>query len=128
MTLITHGRNLVGAVLGKGHRALDLAVTQAVPRHEEQGEHPAQHALRGVRSGSDPARVLLAAQTNVAVDNVLEGLVKCGDAEREGVLRVGSLKRISAAVLPDFSQDHVYLHFHGRGAADREDASPNPDH
>ena len=31
-------------------------------------------------------------------------------------------------MLPDFSQDHVYLHFHGRGAADREDASPNPGH
>ena len=35
---------------------------------------------------------------------------------------------ISAAVLPDFSQKHVYLHFHGRGATGREDANPHPDH
>lgn len=31
---------------------------------------------------------------------------------------------ISAAVLPDFSQKHAYLHFHGRGGT--EDANPNP--
>lgn len=29
---------------------------------------------------------------------------------------------ITAAVLPEFSQQHVYLHFHGRGGPDREDA------
>jgi len=29
---------------------------------------------------------------------------------------------ISAAVLPEFVQKHVYLHFHGRGGPDREDA------
>ncbi len=29
---------------------------------------------------------------------------------------------ISAVTLPNFSQQHVYLHFHGRGGPDREDA------
>lgn len=29
---------------------------------------------------------------------------------------------ISAVALPEFSQPHVYLHFHGRGGPDREDA------
>lgn len=29
---------------------------------------------------------------------------------------------ISAVALPDFTQQHVFLHFHGRGGPDREDA------
>ena len=28
-------------------------------------------------------------------------------------------------MLPDFSQKHAYLHFHGRGGTDHEDANPN---
>ena len=32
---------------------------------------------------------------------------------------------IRAAVLPDFAQRDVFLHFHGRGGPDREDADPD---
>ena len=65
-----------------------------------------RHALRGAsRSGANgnaPVRVLLTALTNVAVDNVLEGVISRAEEEGEApdVLRVGSLRRISQKVSP----------------------------
>ena len=45
--------------------------------------------------------MLLAALTNVAVDNVLSGLIeRAPDGVEPGVLRVGSLRRIAPSVLP----------------------------
>ena len=45
--------------------------------------------------------MLLAALTNVAVDNVLAGLIaRAPEGEDPGILRVGSLRRIAPAVLP----------------------------
>ena len=62
-----------------------------------------QRALRGASRHGRPCKVLLAALTNVAVDNVVEGLLRQAEADGEAepdVVRVGSVRRISAAVLP----------------------------
>lgn len=44
--------------------------------------------------------------------------IRCAFTETD---YLASPSDISAAVLPDFAQKHVYLHFHGRGGPDRED-------
>ena len=62
-----------------------------------------QRALRGASRHGRPCKVLLAALTNVAVDNVVEGLLRQAEADGEAepdVVRVGSVRRIAAAVLP----------------------------
>ena len=75
-----------------------------------------QRALLGVTRQGRPVKVLLAALTNVAVDNVLEGLIACaGEGEDPGVLRVGALRRIAPAVLPHST--------HGKLAIDDEAAT-----
>ena len=60
-----------------------------------------QRALIGAARNGKPIKVLLAAMTNVAVDNVLEGLIaRAPEGSDPGVLRVGALRRISPLVLP----------------------------
>ena len=78
--------------------------------------HFLQRALRGATRAGKPIKVLLAALTNVAVDNVLGGLIaRAAEGEDPGVLRVGSLRRIAPAVLPHST--------HGRLGADEEKAT-----
>ena len=72
-----------------------------------------QRALRRANRAGRPVKVLLAALTNVAVDNVLEGLLAQNNDEQEpDIVRVGSVRRISAAVLPHST--------HGKLAKDEE--------
>ena len=75
-----------------------------------------QRALRGGRRGGQPVRVLFAALTNVAVDNVLAGLLaQVDEGEEPDFVRVGSVRRIAAAVLPQST--------HGKLARDDEIAT-----
>ena len=96
---------LVHGVFGAGKSHLLVAVLWFLKR-----------ALHGTtqQRGGKPVRVMLAALTNVAVDNVLEGLIAraAEDGESPGCIRVGSLKRIAPAVLPHST--------HGKLAADDE--------
>ena len=95
-TLLVHG------VFGSGKSHLLVCILSFL-----------RDALRGATRGGKPVRVLLAALTNVAVDNVIGALIaRSAEGEDPGVLRVGSLRRIAAAVLPHST--------HGRLGAEDE--------
>ena len=97
---------LVHGVFGSGKSKLLVAVLWMLQRLL-----PATRVDGGAgRPGRTP-RVLMAALTNVAVDNVIGALLRENDEEEGGggggggvaagsVLRVGSLRRIAPAVLP----------------------------
>ncbi|KAI8054468.1 P-loop containing nucleoside triphosphate hydrolase protein [Syncephalis plumigaleata] len=72
---------LVHGVFGAGKSAVYCKYFESMARQE----------------GKPPHRLLITAMTNVAVDNILEGLIQIGYHE---FVRVGSLKKINKKILP----------------------------